>query len=303
MNRPLAGALAMGLGLGIALAGPAGAQIQIDANGGSNAYPGGGTTVSSNDGGDVILGDIYSGPGGTTISTSSSPGPVTVSSRPEPAPAPAATEDGGSEEADSGGDWILAEPTPEDQDADNYPDADEPAAGLDPADPDTDGDSIADGDEVNIFGTDPVLYDTDGDGVMDGDELWWTETDPLDPNDYALSAAQPASEPAASERAPEPQVTSTPRDNANVTVADGGNATSYGEGSATSAPGSVIQGADVTLSDIDAGLPSQCSAYPDWYAAQTNYENAGGVQAADSLVNAVDADRDGIACEEMMEQE
>ena len=73
MNRPLAGALAMGLGLGIALAGPAGAQIQIDANGGSNAYPGGGTTVSSNDGGDVILGDIYSGPGGPTLSPSQSP--------------------------------------------------------------------------------------------------------------------------------------------------------------------------------------------------------------------------------------
>ena len=36
---------------------------------------------------------------------------------------------------------------------------------------DTDGDSIADVDEIEIYGTDPTMFDTDGDGIGDGDEL------------------------------------------------------------------------------------------------------------------------------------
>jgi hypothetical protein len=66
-----------------------------------------------------------------------------------------------------------------DLDADNYPDAAELEVGLDPTNPDTDGDGVADGDEANIYFTDPFTADSDGDGLVDGDELFATSTDPL----------------------------------------------------------------------------------------------------------------------------
>jgi hypothetical protein len=66
-----------------------------------------------------------------------------------------------------------------DLDADNYPDSAELTVGLDPATPDTDGDGVADGDEIPLYGTDPLTGDTDGDGLSDGDELFATGTDPL----------------------------------------------------------------------------------------------------------------------------
>ena len=73
--------------------------------------------------------------------------------------------------------------TETDQDADNYADALEVDLGLDPSNPDTDGDGVADGDELNIYGTDPTVADTDGDGVSDGEELFGIHTDPLVWND------------------------------------------------------------------------------------------------------------------------
>ena len=48
-----------------------------------------------------------------------------------------------------------------------------------PAVTDTDGDGVADSDEVELYGTDPETWDTDGDGLSDGDELFATGTDPL----------------------------------------------------------------------------------------------------------------------------
>jgi Bacterial TSP3 repeat len=66
-----------------------------------------------------------------------------------------------------------------DLDADNYADALELEVGLDPSNPDTDGDGVADGDEVNIYLTDPYTADSDGDGLVDGEELFATSTDPL----------------------------------------------------------------------------------------------------------------------------
>src|SRR5215207_10126205 len=70
-----------------------------------------------------------------------------------------------------------------DQDADNYLDAAELEVGLDPTNPDSDGDGVADGDEVNGvpngFVTDPLAWDTDGDGLSDGQENFETLTDPL----------------------------------------------------------------------------------------------------------------------------
>lgn len=44
---------------------------------------------------------------------------------------------------------------------------------------DADGDWVADGDEINSYGTDPGSWDTDGDGRSDGEELYVIGTDPL----------------------------------------------------------------------------------------------------------------------------
>ncbi|MCB9760311.1 MAG: hypothetical protein H6739_10785 [Alphaproteobacteria bacterium] len=59
----------------------------------------------------------------------------------------------------------------------------EVAAGTDPNDPDTDGDGLTDGEEVNDYGTDPLNPDTDGGGAADGLEVLADGTDPFDPTD------------------------------------------------------------------------------------------------------------------------
>lgn len=91
---------------------------------------------------------------------------------------------------------------PVDSDGDGLTDAEEMMIGTNPNDPDTDGDTISDGDEVNMtltnpleadtdgdllddaeeiaLGTDPRDLDTDDDGVEDGDEVDFEGTDPLD---------------------------------------------------------------------------------------------------------------------------
>ena len=66
-----------------------------------------------------------------------------------------------------------------DQDGDNALDTRELELGLDPYNADTDGDGVADGDELDIYATDPFNWDTDGDGISDGEELFATGTDPL----------------------------------------------------------------------------------------------------------------------------
>ena len=66
-----------------------------------------------------------------------------------------------------------------DLDYDNYIDSLEVEVGLDPGNPDTDGDGVADGDEVTLYFTDPSSWDTDGDGISDGEELFALLTDPL----------------------------------------------------------------------------------------------------------------------------
>jgi len=79
-----------------------------------------------------------------------------------------------------------------DSDGDQIPDAFETETdvyvnpydtGTDPADADTDGDRLNDGDEVNTHQTDPTDADTDDDGIDDGDEIdgiLGYVTDPLD---------------------------------------------------------------------------------------------------------------------------
>ena len=75
-------------------------------------------------------------------------------------------------------------PTPianpdEDPDDDGLTNAEEQRLGTDPSNPDTDGDGISDGQEVNVLGTDPSNPDTDNDGISDGQEVNVLGTDPL----------------------------------------------------------------------------------------------------------------------------
>src|SRR4029453_2179200 len=120
--------------------------------------------------------------------------------------------------------------------------------------------------------TDPWLWDSDGDGVGDGDEIS-RGTDPLfadngsttlaDENAAALIPAAPVSGVTAVEPAPE-------------------------------GPTGVVQGEG----NAGPGRMTGCSAYADGLPAQSAYEAAGRTAADPALVNAVDPDWDGIACEE-----
>lgn len=74
----------------------------------------------------------------------------------------------------------------EDADGDGLSTADEYTRGTEPMNPDTDGDGLLDGDEVNAFATNPVLRDTDGDQVSDGLELQ-AGSNPLDPLSVRLN--------------------------------------------------------------------------------------------------------------------
>ncbi|MEO8168164.1 MAG: OmpA family protein, partial [bacterium] len=67
----------------------------------------------------------------------------------------------------------------DDDDNDGLSNGKEAALGLDPNNPDTDGDGLTDGDEIFKYKTDPTKKDTDGDGLSDGDEIWRFRTDPL----------------------------------------------------------------------------------------------------------------------------
>ncbi len=71
----------------------------------------------------------------------------------------------------------------EDSDGDGLANGDEvDVHGTDPLDPDSDDDGLGDGDEVNVHGTDPLDPDSDDDGLGDGDEVNVHGTDPLDPD-------------------------------------------------------------------------------------------------------------------------
>lgn len=66
-----------------------------------------------------------------------------------------------------------------DPDGDGLTNDQEKQFGTDPKNPDSDGDGIKDGDEVNVYHTNPLKKDTDGDGLSDYDEIFKYHTDPL----------------------------------------------------------------------------------------------------------------------------
>lgn len=69
---------------------------------------------------------------------------------------------------------------PLDSDSDGLGDLTEGAIGTDPANPDSDGDGINDGQEVNVYSTNPLDDDSDDDGFTDGYEINVAGTDPND---------------------------------------------------------------------------------------------------------------------------
>jgi hypothetical protein len=94
-----------------------------------------------------------------------------------------------------------------DSDRDGLLDVDEARYGADPTNPDTDGDTLRDGQEIRVYGTFPFTWDTDGDGLgeyrevmenltsprandsdgdtwNDGVEVDLHHTDPNDPNSH-----------------------------------------------------------------------------------------------------------------------
>jgi hypothetical protein len=161
--------LSAGLG-GLSGAGPARAQgpvVYDDASGTD------GTCTASGPADErvVLCTDLNPGRGVTVVDPGAELAPVAKDVPPAPEPAPEA------EPAPETTDAAVA--TAADQDADNAPDDLEPGLGLDPTNPDTDADGVADGDEPNIYGTDPLNADTDGDGANDGEELFGIHTDPL----------------------------------------------------------------------------------------------------------------------------
>jgi hypothetical protein len=118
------------------------------------------------------------------VAPEAAPAPAPVA---EPAPAPVDTAAAETSESSETAAPVMAVATEGDLDADNYADALEPDLGLDPNNPDTDADGVADGDELNIYGTSPTLFDTDGDGASDGEELFGIFTDPLVWDDFSAA--------------------------------------------------------------------------------------------------------------------
>lgn len=74
-----------------------------------------------------------------------------------------------------------------DPDGDGLRNRAERLIGTDPRNPDTDGDGVSDGDEVQTVGSDPRSADSDGDGRPDGVELS-EGTDPTEPDDAGAAA-------------------------------------------------------------------------------------------------------------------
>ncbi|MGI9253923.1 MAG: hypothetical protein ACR2J8_09260, partial [Thermomicrobiales bacterium] len=281
--------------------------VTISADGASTSAGRG--IVSNNNGGDIYLGDVSSLPAGTTINVSNDAGPEQSSGGPTSGSESARSRDGNRAPAGDADSASQTRPTAGDEDGDNYPDALEADAGLDPTNPDIDADGVADGDEGNVYGTDPLLFDTDGDGYGDGEELFWTDSDPLDPNNrsgiknthslanYRDPVALTAQQEIGGDQIAIGGMTSGPDDGATAT---GGQATTFGDGDASAAPGDIAhEGAQTSA----APTPIVCGDFSTWYDAQTAYEDEGGLDGPAQIADSIDRDHDGIACESMMENE
>ena len=222
-----------------------GDSVITDASGASVTSTAGLNPVASGEGSTIVYGDINTGGEGrtviappTVIQNGGAP-PPGIAPAPEPAPVAEAAPE---EVIDtSGADAAVATGT--DLDGDNYPDALEYDLGLDPNNIDTDGDGVADGDELNIYGSDPTVYDSDGDGVSDGSELFDSRTDPLVWDDFSTETTEIAAQQAAVVPRPTASIGSVElaQKTKEILTADDGNAAALGTGNASAAPGSVTK--------------------------------------------------------------
>jgi hypothetical protein len=135
-----------------------------------------------------VSGTSLLGPDGTYRVSENSPPIVNVPSgtRVEIAP-PAAPEPVADTTVDE-----TSEPGATDTDGDGVADSDEiDVYGTDPETWDTDGDNLADGDELLVGGTDPLLWDTNGDGISDGGVEAAVDSEPVIAEDAAPVVADP----------------------------------------------------------------------------------------------------------------
>jgi hypothetical protein len=329
------------IGLCLSLAGVGGSAlaqekdvpaIVTNADGSSVRSTAGLNPTANGAGGTIVYGDINTGPGGTIITPPSTIIEAAPPAAAGSAPAPEAVAAPVAEPVPVPADTAIADTavaTATDLDADNYPDELEWNLGLDPNNADTDADGVADGDELNIYGTDPTVFDTDGDGVGDGEELFGILTDPLTWNDFSVDAAASETQSQTADDAIPTSVGLT-QGTSEVLTATDGNASALGTGNASAAPGTVtrdgsslppILGPDGTYNVVDTAPPNVtiagdtevlappaasapgvagCGDYASWYDAQVAYEAAGMLDADPAIIAALDPDYDGIACEEGM---
>ena len=253
MKRLIVATLSLGMGLtglhGGALAQMNGAPV-VSGNVAGNCVTSPGANTAGANAGDwtVTCGDISPGPGMTVI------GPPLLTSEPVPVVAPEPVSPPASEPAP-----VVATDTTEpvaadttvatetDLDADNYADALEWDLGLDPNNPDTDADGVADGDEIIIYGTEPTVADSDGDGVLDGEELFGIMTDPLVWNDTSTDASTQSTAQDPTSAPPQAfeqksEVVSLGQESTENLSATNGDAAALGTGNASAAPGNVTKG-------------------------------------------------------------
>jgi hypothetical protein len=229
----------IGLGLGLVAAGGAGPALAQDAPVVLTNTTGDCSTYGSPGNWTIVCGDLNPGTG-TRIVGPPTVDTVPVSTNPAPAPAPAPATEAA---PDTSSEPVATEM---DRDGDNYDDAAEAEIGLDPSNADTDGDGVADGDELNLYATDPILADTDGDGVIDGEELFGIKTDPLVWNDFSADSSAPTTAEDAAIAAPDERATpsqASPDAGASALDTDADNVADVDERD--------IYGTDPTLADTD----------------------------------------------------
>jgi hypothetical protein len=253
--------------------------------------------------------------------TSYAPGDMTVS---DGTGAVASDVDADADNIADALEWDLGlDPGNADSDADGVADGDEISIyRTDPLTWDSDGDGISDGEELFGIKTDPLVWNE-----RDAQPDQTLAQDAVDaPQGAEFEQVAPAS---TTETVSLPQGTTQ-----NVTAVDGDAAT-LGNGNSSASPGTVTRpGGTTTLgpnganvvseapsnvtitgdTDViapldessnadlapDSGTAYSCGAYGDWYDAQVAYENAGATAADPAMVQAMDPDYDGIACEEGM---
>jgi hypothetical protein len=163
---------------------------------------------------------------------------------------------------------------------------------LDDPASDSDGDGLSFEEERKAYGTDPWAWDSDGDGLGDGDEILVNGTDPLAPEPTA--AEQPVSPVEAAPVAEvviDPALTEVPPAEVAVDLP-------LSEASAVEAV--VDSAVTPDAANPAAALALGCAAFPGWLDAQSAYEAAGRTGTDPAIVNTIDSDWDGIACEELM---